>query len=113
VNECERKMLGQDRLGAGKRLACQTTLTTSGEVMVRPAPIVASAEKNKDAKKLFRELSLSQQIGALIELEAITVTEAMNTLRGKSIALVDRFLNLKPKKLAESQAHRDGAKGTL
>lgn len=97
ANQFELTMLGQERLDAAERLACQTKLDKTGEVIVRRAPIPAVSFGNKkESGKAFRDLPLKQQVGAFIELEATTISEAVNALREKSNALVAKFLNLKP-----------------
>src|SRR6266550_33751 len=83
ANESEHKVLGAERLAAGERLACQTILVTSGEVMARVLPLSESAGKSK---KAFSSLPLKQQVGAIIETEAKALSEAVNMLRGKSNA---------------------------
>ena len=94
ANDDERKVLGAQLLGTQHRLACQTTLDRTGAVAVRLAPEGLCTEKQKEAGKVFRKLPLSSRVGALIELQAIAVTEAANALREKSNALIEKFLNL-------------------
>lgn len=107
ANEFELKILGLERLGSGERLACQTKLEKTGEVVVRQSPIAATASKNAEAGKALGNLPFKQQVGAFIELEATKLFEAMNALRGQSGALVEKFLNLKPQK-ADSTHHTEG-----
>lgn len=95
VNDREEKILGAERLGTAQRLACQTTLDRTGAVAVRSVAVAAGAKQQQESGKVFRELPLGNQVGALIELQAIAITEAVNTLRGKSNALIEKFLNLK------------------
>jgi ferredoxin len=104
AKEWEYKVLGAERLAAGERLACQTTLVKSGEVTARVLPVVESAGKSE---KTFSSLPLKQQVGAFIETEAKAVSEAMNMLRGKSNALVEKFLNLKQEKPGTGSRPRD------
>ena len=91
----EEKILSAELLSRSVRLACQTRFENSGEVIVRLRPIEAS--KNKYQKRL-RDLSFNQQVSSLIEIEAIAVTEAVNTVRGKYLAFVEKLLNLGPPK---------------
>ena len=97
----EQKILGAERLAQSERLACQTRLESAGEVVVRIVPIAASANKYQ---KRFRDLPLTQQVSSLIEIEAIAVTEAVNTVRGKYLAFVEKLMNLTPPK---KDAHQD------
>jgi len=103
INECEQKMLGMERLSALQRLACQTKLDKTGEVVVRAAPITLGADQSKESGKAFRQLPFSQQVGAFIELQANTMSEALNTLRGQSNVLVAKFLNLQGKETGSKQ----------
>lgn len=95
ANERERKMLGDERLIIAQRLACQATLDRSGAVSACAATILPEADKQNEPGKAFRELTTGKQVSALIELQAVAITEAVNTLRGKSNALIEKFLNLK------------------
>jgi ferredoxin len=97
----EQKVLGAERLSQAERLACQTRLESAGEVIVRLIPIVASESK---FQKRFRDLPFNQQVSSLIEIEAVAVTESLNTIRGKYLGFVEKLMNLAPPK--------DGAKGS-
>jgi hypothetical protein len=92
-----------ERLRAIQRLACQTKLDKTGEVVVRAAPIAVSTDQSKESGRAFRQLPFSQQVGAFIELQANTISEALNTLRGQSNALVAQFLNLQGKETGSNQ----------
>lgn len=97
ATNAEEKVLGQDRLNnsvSPERLACQAILGRTGEVVVRLPP--AKEEEPAGSGKTLRGLPLKEKVGALIELEAITVTEALNSLRGSYHSLVEKFLNLAP-----------------
>lgn len=102
--ECEYKILGGERMAAGERLACQTTLVKQGAVIARAVTLVEDASH----KQSGFELPLKQQLGAFIETEATRISEAVNFLRGKSNALVEKFLNLQPK---EPDASSQSSKG--
>ena len=94
--ESEYKILGGERVASGERLACQTTLVRSGEVAVRILPVVEKSKKN--GRTAFSSLPLKQQVGVLIETQAKAISEGINTLRGKSNALLEKFLNLNQRK---------------
>jgi ferredoxin len=98
VKESEYKVLGAERVAAGERLACQTTLVKPGEVTARVMPVAKSAGKTEKSEKAFSSLPLKQQVGAFIETEAKVISKAVNMLRGKSNALVEKFLNLNQEK---------------
>jgi ferredoxin len=102
--ECDYKILGGDRVAAGERLACQTILVTQGAVTIRVVPEAESAPKPPGG-----EIGLKQQLGTFIETEATKISEAVNFLRGKSNALVEKFLNLQPKE-PDSSSQSDKGK---
>ena len=112
VVDAEQKILGPERLEKAERLACQTTLDRTGVVVVRPVPIAASAGKKQEPQTAFRDLPLKKQIGTLIEIEATTISEAVNALRGKSNAMIEKFLNLKPGKTVSRQSHNGEGNAT-
>jgi len=87
----EEKMLGE-RLPS-ERLACQAILERSGDVSVRLAPL-GEGDQQSETRSTLRGLPLKEKVGALIELEAETVTGALNSLRGSYHALIGKFLNL-------------------
>jgi ferredoxin len=91
--EAERNVLGPERL-LHERLACQTLLSHTGEVIVRPAPVAAQQDDKSGYKKRFRDLPFNQQVGALIEIEATVVSEALNKIRGTYASAVEKLLNL-------------------
>ena len=93
----ELKVLGAERLLAGERLACQTILVKTGEIMVRIVPR-PEGDKQKQKQRAGKTLSFKQQLGVLIETEAKAISEAVNMIRGKSNALVEKFLNLNQEK---------------
>jgi ferredoxin len=90
----EVQMLGRERLDdpvKPERLACQTVLERPGEISVRLAPA-----REAEQGRTLRGLPFKDKVGALIELEAITVTEALNSLRSGYHSLIGKFLNLPP-----------------
>ena len=103
ANESEYKVLGAERVAAGERLACQTTLVKAGKLTARVLPVGESA----GSEKALGSLPLKQQVGAFIETEAKAITEAVNMLRGKSNALLEKFLNLKQEKPGTGSQPRD------
>jgi ferredoxin len=106
ANEFELKILGPDRLRASERLACQTKLDRTGEVVVRSSPLAGTSGKRSDSGQTVGEQPFKQQLGSFIELQATKVSEAVNALRGQSNSLIEKFLNLKPQK-PDSGHHTD------
>lgn len=85
----EQRLLGEEQLDQSLRLACQVKLENPGEVVV-----MASARKPggppRDAKsevrKDFGSLPLNQKIATLLQLEAITMSEAFDSAIEKPLA---------------------------
>lgn len=113
ATSAEEKMLGPLRLGCAdqaERLACQAILESQGEITVRLAP-VREGEQSAAANTL-RGLPFKEKVGALIELEAVTITEALNSLRGGYHALIEKVLNLTPQTTKDaSQTTKDAKPG--
>ena len=84
LTEAERERLSPERLAAGERLACQAKVEHGGELVLRPVPAtereVTSEETAKDLRKDFRDLPLKSKLSTLVELEAVTLFQALNTL---------------------------------
>jgi len=94
----EERLLRRDRLehpSRIERLACQAVLEKQGDIIVR-LPVRAEDQKKREPANTFRDLPFKEKVGALIELEAITITAALNSVRGGYHALIDKFLNLTP-----------------
>ena len=100
----EQKMLGAERLSQAERLACQTQCQSAGEVIIRLMPIAAS---KKQYQRRFRDLPFNQQVSSLIEIEAVAVTESLNTVRGKYLAFVEKLMNLAPKDETKASAKKE------
>lgn len=112
VNEREQKILGAERLRSAQRLACQATLDRSGAVSACAATVLRDADKQRESAKAFRELTTGKQVSALIELQAVAITEAVNTLRGKSNALIEKFLNLKSQPASATKDAGNASEGS-
>jgi ferredoxin len=110
ASSAEVKLLGLDRLCGAERLACQAKLEKQGGIVVRLTPIREAEPKQSEAGKSFRGLPLKEKVGALIELEAVTITGALNSLRGGYHSLIDKFLNLTPQTENEAKATKKNAK---
>jgi ferredoxin len=98
VTSAEEKQLGRERLGHPRhpeRLACQAILAINGDIVLRLIPVSEEGQKGKPSNT-FRSLPFKEKVGALIELEAVTITEALISLRGSYQAAIGKFLNLKP-----------------
>lgn len=84
--EVENKLVESGKLNSGERLACQTRIVTSGEVIVMTKeevkPEEAAKEENstsaEDYRKNFAEMPLEKMIADLVRLEAITFNETLS-----------------------------------
>jgi ferredoxin len=101
ATESELKTLGAERLLAGERLACQAILTTQSAVTLRVIPPPDNDRKQPTTQPF------KQQVGAFIENEAKSISDAMNKIRDKSNALVEKFLNLNQEKKSTKDSRRD------
>lgn len=97
----EEKWLGSVGVGSAERLACQAVLEKPGEIRVRLLP--TGEGKPGEPEKTLRGLPLKEKIGALIELEAVTITGAVNSLRSSYHSLIDKLLNLTPQTTNEAK----------
>jgi ferredoxin len=84
LTEAERVRLSPERLAAGERLACQAKIEHGGELVLRLVPVTERAETSeeavKDLRKEFRELPLQRKLATLVELEAVTMFQTLNTI---------------------------------
>lgn len=98
LTEAERVRLSPERLAAGERLACQARIEHGGEVVVRPVPVTERAETAeetaKDMKKEFRDLPLQRKITTLVELEAVTLVQTLETIIDVPFALGGKVMDL-------------------
>lgn len=96
----EQSFLSQEQFDQGLRLACHAKLEGEGEVtvrMVRRQERAKESTPDTDVKKQFHSLPLEKKISTLLQLEAITVSEAFNAAIDKPLAFgaktFDRFTN--------------------
>lgn len=79
----EEKQLGLEHLNESLRLACQVKIEYPGEVVVmvaaRPERATSQVDAESDLKQKFGTLSLSKKIATLVQLEAITMSEAFDS----------------------------------
>lgn len=90
--EAEQKFLIELRLAPDHRLACQAIIERSGELIVTiPEPDYSAKNQLKDVRKAFRELPLNEKLTTLVQLEAVTMSEALNALVGKTKSVASVF----------------------
>jgi ferredoxin len=85
----EEKQLGVENLDQSYRLACQTKIENHGEVVVmvstRPRT-TTPADNQAELRKKFGALPLSKKLATLMQLEAITMSEALDSAIEKPLA---------------------------
>ncbi len=93
----EQRLLGEEQLDQSLRLACQVKLENPGEVVVMASARKPGGNTVRDAKsevrKDFGSLPLSQKIATLLQLEAITMSEAFDSAIEKPLAFGARTMD--------------------
>jgi ferredoxin, 2Fe-2S len=96
--EHEQKTLGQEGLAQEQRLACQTRVERSGELVVAVLPEKAASEKDQrpvsDLRKDFAELPLDKKLVTLVQFEALTMSQAMDAIAAKTLSVGGRVIDL-------------------
>lgn len=112
LTEAERKYLSPERLASGERLACQTKVEHGGDLVLRPVPATERAETTeetvKDFRKEFRDLPLDKKLATLVELEAVTMMQTLNTVFNFPFSLGDKLMGVMARK-GRSLSERDRA----
>jgi ferredoxin len=115
LTEAERERLSPERLAAGERLACQVKVEHSGDLVLRPVPVTERAETSEEAlrdfRKEFREMPLDKKLAALVELEAVTMMQTLNSIFGLPFTVGEKVLDLmagrgRAMSRREREAHR-------
>jgi uncharacterized 2Fe-2S/4Fe-4S cluster protein (DUF4445 family) len=79
----EEKQLGLEHLNESLRLACQVKIEYPGEVVVmvaaRPERTTTQVDTESELKQKFGTLPLTKKIATLMQLEAITMSEAFDS----------------------------------
>lgn len=86
----EEKQLGVELLGQAMRLACQVKIENHGEVVVlsvtRPQTRPDETDTASELVKRFGTLPLGKKIATLMQFEAITASEALDSAIDKPLA---------------------------
>jgi ferredoxin len=97
LTEAERERLSPERLAAGERLACQTKVEHSGDVVLQPVPVTERAETSEEAlkgfRKEFREMPLDKKLATLVELEAVAMMQTLNAVVGLPFTVGEKVLD--------------------
>jgi ferredoxin len=85
----EEQQLGAEQLDQSLRLACQVKLENHGEVVVMAAARpdrAAAVDDGSELTKRFGALPLGKKLATLVQLEAITMSEAFDSAIEKPLA---------------------------
>jgi ferredoxin len=85
----EEQQLGAEHLDQSLRLACQVKIENHGEVVVMTATRperTTSVDEGSELTKRFGALPLSKKLATLMQLEAITMSEAFDSAIEKPLA---------------------------
>jgi hypothetical protein len=106
----EERQLGAEQLGQALRLACQAKIENHGEVVVMVATRPQTSSKPNDPQADFRtrfsSLPLNKKIATLLQLEAITMSEAFDSAIEKPLAFGAKTFD----KIASRARARSGKK---
>ncbi len=93
----EQRLLGEEQLDQSLRLACQVKLEHPGEVVVMATAHKPGGATPRDTKselrREFGSLPLNQKIATLLQLEAITMSEAFDSAIEKPLAFGARTMD--------------------
>ena len=93
----EEKQLGVEHLDQAYRLACQVKIENQGEVVVmvaaRPQTTSTPVDTESELRKKFGSLPLKKKMAALMQFEAITMSEAFDTAMEKPLAFGSKTLD--------------------
>jgi ferredoxin len=85
----EEKQLGVEHLDQAYRLACQTKIENHGDVVVMVSTVTphrTPTDDEAELRKKFGSLPLSKKLATLVQLEAITMSEAFDSAIEKPLA---------------------------
>ena len=85
----EEQQLGPEHLDQSLRLACQVKIENHGEVVVMTATRperTTSVDEGSELTKRFGALPLTKKLATLVQLEAITMSEAFDSAIEKPLA---------------------------
>ena len=80
----------------GERLACQTRIQRSGEivVMVKETAEETEEKKERNFRKDFQELPLEKKFSTLVEIEAVALGETVNFIANLPVTLGNKVVDL-------------------
>jgi ferredoxin len=101
--KAELETLGSDRFIKGERLACQAKVVAAGEIVVmaeKKKQTAEEEEKTKERKKVedfrkeFDEMPLEKKIAALLELEAVALSETFSFVLNSPYHIVGKIMDV-------------------
>jgi ferredoxin len=87
-------ILGEERRAGGERLACQTRIERSGELLIMVRESVEEEKEELNFRKDFSELPLDKKFSTLVEIEAVALGEAVNFIANLPYAIVGQGVSL-------------------
>ncbi|HKZ79255.1 MAG TPA: 2Fe-2S iron-sulfur cluster-binding protein [Pyrinomonadaceae bacterium] len=87
--EHETNTLGAQEVAQKQRLACQAIIERDGEIVVQVLP--ARRPDAEDMRKTFGQLPLGQKLITLVQLETITMSEALDEISAKSLSIGEKL----------------------
>ncbi|SRR6266542_5481707 len=90
--EHELRMLGQHGSVKDHRLACQTIIERSGQLVIE---IMPERKQNQEAemRNAFKQLPFDKKLLTLVQLEALAMSEAYDTVVDKALSLGGKVFN--------------------
>lgn len=101
--KAELETLGSDRFIKGERLACQAKVVAAGEIVImaeKKKQTAEEEEKSKERKKVedfrkeFDEMPLEKKIAALLELEAVALSETVSFVLNSPYHIVGKIMDV-------------------
>jgi ferredoxin len=101
--KAELETLGADRFIKGERLACQAKVIAAGEIVIMTKKKKQTDEeeaKSKERKKVedfrkeFEEMPLEKKIAALLELEAVALSETFSFVMNSPYHIVGKIMDV-------------------
>ena len=110
----ELKQLAVEDLAQSHRLACQVKLQFPGDVVVMASARRADGGTPRDTKsevrRDFGSLPLTEKIATLVQLEAITMSEAFDSMIEKPLAYGARTMDALMNRARAARANNDDKK---
>jgi ferredoxin len=110
LTSAERDKLSPERLAAGERLACQAKIEHGGDLVIKAVPKTERKETAEEAvndfRKQFRDMPLERKLATLMEFEAVTAFQTLNTIANLPFTIGEKILDFmagKGKELSEKE----------